>query len=262
MIARCGLAFLSMVCWPIVCIGAAAQSPLASDQNGTVYYNEDGIKAPKLAPTDFSPVVVSNDCEYDRAGIVRLSLVVNSQGRSEKVAPLFPFNDDIDKAAMSIAEVDLFSPGAKNGVPVAVAQELEVKLTVCRVKFVDKDGTTSVRLRLKSAPVQKLLPAAKELPPSPGHIGQANSSPPVPLVTPEAEYPPEQRLRGIQGSCLISLVVDAKGQPQAMRVVRGTNEQFDEKALDAVAKYLFKPARKGNDSIPVMMSIVVNFRLH
>lgn len=261
MIQRCGRAFLSMVCCPVMCIGAP-QSSSAPDLKGAVYYNENGIKPPKLAQTDFSSVVVLNDCEYDRAGIVRISLVVNSQGRSEKVAPLFPFNDDIDKAAVSIAEVDRFSAGAKDGIPVAVAQELEIKLTVCRVEFVDKDGTTSARLRLKSAPVQRLLPASKELPPSPLHIGETKLSPPVPLVTPEAEYPPEQRLRGIEGSCLVSLVIDAKGQPLAMRVVRGTNEEFDEKALEAVAKYLFRPAKKGNVPIPVMMSIVVNFKLH
>ena len=279
MILRYGLAFLSMACWPIVHVGAEAQSSSASDLNGAVYYNEDGIMPPELTPTDFSSVIVPKNCEYARAGIVRISLVVHPQGRSEKVAPLYPFNDEIDKAAVSIAEVDRFLPGAKDGVPVAVAQELEIKLTVCRIKFVDRDGTTSARLRLESAPVQRLFPAPKK--PLPSLLPFVNLGPatpelakqygklkaltpglsaPVPLVTPEAEYPPEQRSRGIEGSCVVNLVVDAKGQPQAMRVVRGTNEQFDAKALEAVAKYRFRPAKKGNDPVSVMMSIEVNFR--
>ena len=58
------------------------------------------------------------------------------------------------------------------------------------------------------------------------------------------------------------LVIDAKGQPQALRTDRGTNEQFNEKALEAVEKYRFTPAKKGGDPIPFRMSIVVNFNLH
>jgi protein TonB len=274
MILRCRLAVIAAACVTL-CAGAAAQTPPTSKPNVVVYYNEDGIKAPELAPTDFSPVV-SNDCEYHGAGIVRVSLVVNPNGRSEKVAPLYPFNDDLDKMAVGIAEVDRFSPGAKDGVPVSVAQELEIKLTLCTVRFVDKDGATSERLRLKSAPAQRLSPAPKQpLPPLPPIAGQIAATPelvkryekmkpsisaPVPVVTPEAEYPRELRKNGVGGVCLVRLVVDAKGQPQAMRIMRGINEQLNEKALEAVAKYRFMPAKKGKDPIPVGMSIEVNFR--
>lgn len=277
MILRCGLAVFATVCCPLLCNGARAQS--SSTTTSKVHYAEDGIKAPELAPTDFSPVV-SNKCEYEGAGVVRLSLVVNAQGGSDSVSPLYAFNDDIDKAAVSVAEVDRFVPGSKDGVPVAVAEELQVKLTVCRVSIVDKDGTTSARLRLKSAPVQKLFPAPKQprlaltpiasqMPATPGSNTQFTKqfaklhpdySHPVPLETPEAEWPPEQR--GREGVSLLSLVVDANGQPQAMRVVRGTSEQFNEKALEAVAKYRFRPAEDGNKPVPARMSIVVNFRLH
>lgn len=277
MTIRCGLTVFATGCYLISYLGAAAQNSPASEPN--VFYTEDGIKAPKLAPTDFSSVI-SNNCEYEGAGIVRISLVVNPQGRPDKVAPLYRFDDDIDKAAVSIAEVDRFSPGTKDGVPVSVAQELEIKLTVCRVKTADKDGTVSARIRLKSAPVQKLFPAPKQaLPALPPIVGQMTATPgsanelakqfaklhpdfshPVPLETPAAEWPAEQR--GKEGVCLVSLVIDANGQPQAMRIVRGTNEQFNEKALEAVAKYRFRPAKNGKDPVPVRMSIVVNFRLH
>jgi len=259
-----------VACRLIFCNGAAAQASPLSDPD--VYYAEEGVKSPKLASTDFSPVI-ANNCDYEGAGIIRVFVIVSAQGKSEKVAPLYPYNDDIDKAAVSIAEVDRFSPGVKDGVPVNVAQELEIKLTICRVKIVNKDGTTSARLRLKSAPVQKLLPAPKQ--PLPTRLSaveapitsdrtkqysklKPRNSAPVPLETPEAEWPPAQR--GIQGSSLVSLVVDTKGQPTAMRVVRGTNEQFNEKALEAVEKYRFKPAKIGNDPVPVRILVVVNFK--
>jgi len=37
---------------------------------------------------------------------------------------------------------------------------------------------------------------------------------------------------------------------------------LDEKALEAVRKYKFKPAMKGNQAVPVMISVEVNFRLY
>lgn len=275
MISRCGLVFLTMLCLPVVWVRATAQTPSASEPKAVIFYNEDGVQSPALAQTDFSPVV-SSKCEYEGAGIVRLSLVVNAEGRSEKVSPLYPFHDDIDKAAVSIAEVDRFSPGTKDGVPVAVAQELEVRLTACRIKTEGKDGTTSVRLRLETAPIQKLFPAPKHHLPALAvpvsqvpataemvkQLGKMRSdiTPPVALVTPEAQWP--QEMRNVEGVCIVRLVVDAKGQPQALRIEQGTNKQFNEKALEAVEKYRFKPARKGQDPIPVMMSIVVHFKLH
>ena len=60
---------------------------------------------------------------------------------------------------------------------------------------------------------------------------------------------------------MISLIVDADGIPQNLRVVRGINEVLNEKALETVAKFRFKPAMKGKQPIPIMMSIEINFRL-
>jgi TonB family protein len=87
-------------------------------------------------------------------------------------------------------------------------------------------------------------------------------SAPVPIFTPEAEFSDEARRAKYQGVCLISLIVDAQGNPQNPRVVRPLGMGLDEKALEAVRKYKFKPAMKGGSPVPVMMSIEVNFRLY
>jgi protein TonB len=206
--------------------------------------------------------------------------VISPQGTPESVTPLYPFNDDFDRAAMGIAKVDHFVPGAKDGVPVPVAQELEIHMTLCTAKVVDSGGMSVDRLRLESVPVQRLSRAAKHplpsLLPTTASISVTHEnistfkkmkinpdySHPVPLQTPEAEFPPDQRMFGNEGSSLISLVVDAKGFPQAMRVAHSMNEAFDQKALQAIAKYRFAPAKKNNEGIPVRMLIEVNFRLH
>jgi TonB family protein len=86
---------------------------------------------------------------------------------------------------------------------------------------------------------------------------------PVPLNSVEAEFSDEARRAKYQGVCLISLIVDAQGNPQNPRVVRALGMGLDEKALEAVRKYKFKPAmRDGKTPVPVMITVEVNFRLY
>lgn len=88
-------------------------------------------------------------------------------------------------------------------------------------------------------------------------------SAPVAIFTPEAEFSDEARRAKYQGVCLISVIVDAHGNPQDARVIRTLGMGLDEKALQAVAKYKFKPAMKdGRTPVPVRITIEVNFRLY
>jgi TonB family protein len=88
-------------------------------------------------------------------------------------------------------------------------------------------------------------------------------SAPVPLNSVEAEFSDEARRAKYQGVCLISMIVDAQGNPQNPRVVRALGMGLDEKALEAVRKYKFRPAMKdGKTPVPVMITVEVNFRLY
>jgi TonB family protein len=88
-------------------------------------------------------------------------------------------------------------------------------------------------------------------------------SAPQALITPEAEFSDEARRAKYQGVVLISLIVDAQGNPQNPRVVRPLGMGLDEKAMEAVRKYKFKPAMKdGRTPVPVMITVEVNFRLY
>lgn len=87
-------------------------------------------------------------------------------------------------------------------------------------------------------------------------------TPPRALNTVEAEFSDEARRAKFQGICVISVIVDAQGNPQNPRVVRALGMGLDEKALEAVRKYKFKPAMKGNTPVPVMINVEVNFRLY
>lgn len=86
---------------------------------------------------------------------------------------------------------------------------------------------------------------------------------PVPLFQPEAEFSDEARRAKYQGVCLVGLIVDAQGNPQNVHIVRALGMGLDEKALEAVRKYKFRPAMlDGRTAVPVPVNIEVNFRLY
>jgi len=88
-------------------------------------------------------------------------------------------------------------------------------------------------------------------------------SAPVVLHSGEAEFSDEARRAKYQGVCLISLIVDTQGNPQNIRVARALGMGLDEKAIEAIRQYKFKPAMKdGKTPVPVMITIEVDFRLY
>jgi periplasmic protein TonB len=86
-------------------------------------------------------------------------------------------------------------------------------------------------------------------------------SPPIPLNSVEAEFSEEARSKRISGVCLISMIVDShsRGNPQNPRKVRALGYGLDEKALEAVKKYHFKPAMNTGNPVPVTITVEVNF---
>lgn len=91
--------------------------------------------------------------------------------------------------------------------------------------------------------------------------GVGGVSQPIPIFTPEAEFSDEARRQKYEGVCMISVIIDAQGNPQSPRVVRALGMGLDEKALEAVRMYRFKPGKKDGKPVAVRISVMVNFRL-
>ena len=88
-------------------------------------------------------------------------------------------------------------------------------------------------------------------------------SAPIPINNVEAEFSDEARRAKYQGVVLVAVLVDAQGYPQDPRVVRALGMGLDEKAIEAVRKYRFKPALKdGKTPVAVMINVEVNFHLY
>jgi periplasmic protein TonB len=61
---------------------------------------------------------------------------------------------------------------------------------------------------------------------------------------------------------VVSLIVDAHGMPQRIRVVRKLGMGLDEKAVEAVRQYKFKPSMYQGKPVPVEITIEVNFHIY
>ena len=86
-------------------------------------------------------------------------------------------------------------------------------------------------------------------------------SAPTATYKPEPEYSEEARKAKYQGEVWLSVIVDEKGVPQDIKVTRKLGLGLDEKAIEAVRKWRFKPGMKDGKAVAVQATIAVSFHL-
>ena len=77
----------------------------------------------------------------------------------------------------------------------------------------------------------------------------------------EPEYSEEARKAKFQGTVVLMVVVDEKGNPRDLKVIRPLGLGLDQKAIEAVEKWKFRPGMKDGKAVAVQATIEVNFRL-
>lgn len=87
-------------------------------------------------------------------------------------------------------------------------------------------------------------------------------SAPVVIHSVEPEFTSNARSANLQGTVSIQLIVDSQGNPQNARVVGHLGMGLDEKALEAVRQYRFRPAMYQGHPVAVQMVVDVDFHLH
>ncbi len=252
----------------------------------TVYSVGPGVAAPQLLPLDLPPLSPEK-CNSKQDGKVVLSILVDETGSARNIMFQHPLGTDLDKIALKIAALDRFTPGTHDGTPVVVAGSLEAKIQSCLVESLDSDGKKLSLLKLRSVPAQQLggLPAPPDGAILTGATGEADPTSgamnpkiagtdaklvvrvegdvkaPVPLLQPAAPYSDAAREKKIEGVSLIGLIVDPQGMPQNIHVVRPLGYGLDEKAVETVRRYRFKPAMRNGEPIPLYVNVEMNFRL-
>jgi TonB family protein len=91
-------------------------------------------------------------------------------------------------------------------------------------------------------------------------VGNGVSAPVLTHQVPP-EYTPEARQAKTEGIVLVNLFVDGNGVPRIVHVVRGVGNGLDEKAMEAVKQYRFKPAMEDGKPVAVEMNVEVNFKI-
>jgi protein TonB len=84
---------------------------------------------------------------------------------------------------------------------------------------------------------------------------------PVARVQPGPQYPYEMSRAGINGDVVVEFIINTSGDVIDTRVVRSSHREFEVPAMQAVAKWKFKPGRKGGRPVNVRVSQLIEFNL-
>jgi TonB family protein len=93
-----------------------------------------------------------------------------------------------------------------------------------------------------------------------GHLAGASTAPVV-LLKVEPEFSEEARKAKLQGVVMLVGDVDINGRLRNIRVTQGLGLGLEEKAIEAVKQWRFRPAYRDGKPIPAPAAIEVNFHL-
>jgi TonB family protein len=154
------------------------------------------------------------------------------------------------RSLLPIREGDVASPSDRVKVQAAL-QEFDSHLNA---SFLAQGGGTTLRI----APAPAAVTAARGVGAYRPGGGVTN---PVPTYRPEPEYSEAAKQAKWQGSVVLSVVVDETGKPTNIKVIRPLGLGLDEKAIESVSQWKFKPSTKDGTPVPVQAQIEVAFRL-
>ena len=81
------------------------------------------------------------------------------------------------------------------------------------------------------------------------------------LEVPAPEYPDKARRRRIQGTVVVALAINKKGEIDRVKVVQPLDPALDEAAVDALKHWRFAPAEKDGEAVPFQVLVEVRFRV-
>ncbi len=82
---------------------------------------------------------------------------------------------------------------------------------------------------------------------------------PQPMRTPPPVYPQDMKAQGVSGMVVLDIVIDDKGNVTQAEVVKSTADAFNAPSVEAVSKWVFKPARKDGSAVWVRLRLPVKF---
>ena len=178
-------------------------------------------------------------------GDVSLILHVNEEG---KVSESFVLGGPAELIRTVTDEVKKWSyvPYEVDGHPVPVTTKILVRFSLPE----NRSAQVAVAFEVPKDPL--LGPIYK--------VG-LGVTPPKPRQTPDPEYSKQARKDKFQGQCVLGVIIGPDGRTYNIKVTRPLGEGLDEKAIEAVQKWRFEPARKDGKPVAVAITIQVEFHL-
>jgi TonB family protein len=185
-----------------------------------------------------------------------LSLVVGVDGVPGSIEVVASHGEAFDAAVIDAIKQFKFEPGTLGGKPVPVR-------VYARTRFFADMRPAVTRILMRAGPnggFSQLSPRNGGAP-RPNRY-RAYDKPPVATKVGEPEYSDEARRKKIQGIVMVSVLVTEEGFPADPRVERPLGHGLDEKALECVQEFRFKPAMKDGAPVEARVMIEINFRLY
>ena len=92
--------------------------------------------------------------------------------------------------------------------------------------------------------------------------GRQGVTVPEPIYKPDPSFSEEARKSKTQGLVTLVLVVGTDGRPYNIRVGASAGMGLDEKAIEAVARWRFKPATLNGQPVATQIAVEVDFHLY
>jgi len=175
-------------------------------------------------------------------GAVVLHAIISKTGTVENLH-VISGSAMLVNSAIDAVQQWTYKPYLLNGQPVEVETSITVNYTLA-------DSTTVVGQS----------PAADDASAGVEQIG-GDVKGPVIIYEPEPEYTAEAKKAKFSGFVTVSIIVDKNGIPQNVHVTRGVGLGLDEKAVEAVKQYKFKPATENGKPVAVYLNVEVNFEI-
>jgi TonB family protein len=142
----------------------------------------------------------------------------------------------LDGRAIGAALDWKYEPGTRNGIPVETIMQLDVDFKLPPPRIDEKDGSEILK------------------------VGRG-VSPPTVISRVEPAYSDEARAAGYRGTVVVRATIHKDGTLTVDKVVRELGLGLDQKAVEALEMWKFKPATRNSEPVAVELNIEVNFNL-
>jgi TonB family protein len=187
-----------------------------------------------------------------------LSMIIGADGSQADIQVVHSDGAAFDDAAITAIKQSRFAPGTLDGKPVPVR-------IFVRTRFFSDKRIAYPRIMTHYGPGggfsqfsgRNGWPSHPVAPRS-----QPYDKPPVPIYTPAAEFSKEARAAKIEGIVIVSVLVTEEGETTDIRIEKSLGHGLDEKAVECVNRYRFKPAMKDGTPVAARVHVEINFKLY